>query len=57
MAPPQPPHTARPLREAEGAEGRAPALPGVLGPGVLRLSPASDLSGLRTAEWAVLPSG
>lgn len=57
MAPPQPPHTAQPLREAERAEGGAPALPGVLGPGVLRLSPASDLSGLQTAEWAVLPSG
>lgn len=44
MAPPQPPHTAQPLREAEGAKGRAPALPVILGPRVLSLSPASDLS-------------
>ena len=55
MAPPWPPPTAQPLSGAEEAEGRAPALLGVLDPG--RSGPASDLCGSQIAEWAVVSNG
>ena len=55
MAPPWPPPTAQPLSGAEEAEGRAPALLGVLDPG--HSGPASDLCGSQIAEWAVVSNG